>query len=60
MNERKVRGIHICTDAFTGAVPRLRQGSGSLAVEAAVAVAATADGFIDWHCRHRLQDEWGS
>jgi len=58
--EERCADMRICTDAFAGAVPRLRQGSGSLAVEAAVAAAATADGFIDWHCRHRSQGEWGS
>jgi len=49
-------------DATTGeADPRLRQGSGRLiAAEAevtvAVAAAAAADGFIDWHCRHRPKE----
>ncbi|XP_011055955.1 PREDICTED: uncharacterized protein LOC105146975 [Acromyrmex echinatior] len=56
-----------CMDATTGeADPRLRQGSGRLiaavveaeaAAEAAVTVAAAAaDGFIDWHCRHRPKE----
>jgi len=51
-------------DATTGeADPRLRQGSGWLItaeaeaeVTVAVAAAAAADGFIDWHCRHRPKE----
>lgn len=60
---RKRKHAHIYVDTATGeADPRLRQGSGRFvaAVEeqeevatTAAAAAAAADGFIDWHCRHR-------
>lgn len=48
---------HVYMDATTGeADPRLRQGSGRLVAAAAAAAAAAADGFIDWHCRHRPEE----
>lgn len=40
-------------------IARLRQGSGRFIVvaeAAAVVVAAAADSFIDWHCRHRPEE----
>lgn len=37
--------------------PRLRQGSGRVVAAAEeVVAAAAADGFIDWHCRHRPEE----
>lgn len=49
--------MYVGMDATSGeADPRLRQGSSRLVAAAEEVVAAAADGFIDWHCRHRLEE----